>query len=328
LGFHDSIKEKTFYKKEISMKPFNAFFILLFALFCFACAGRNSAKKMPEHITAGTKEMARGIARYNKGCYKDSLEYFFKAHELFVASDQLSGVAMCLNNIGNVYRITGDFDSSLLFFDEAFAIYSDMGDPLGGVQVLSNKVAALIDADRLEQAEKVLNIAEEMAKKNRILFAPLLTNKGIILIKKTEYRRAEELMQTALSNTDPENPLEFATVNFALGRLMFETQRYEKAIDFFKTALKADRLSGFNKSIADDLAAIGSACLKLGKDELAVNFLKRSVEIYALMGNHKKVQNIMEKLEKVSEKTGIDLSITKHFVNRWLEGKALESPCE
>ena len=310
------------------MKPFNAFFILLFALFCFACAGRNSAKKMPEHITAGTKEMAWGIARYNKGCYKDSLEYFFKAHELFVASDQLSGVAMCLNNIGNVYRITGDFNSAVLFFDEAFAIYSDMGDPLSEVQILSNKVAALIDADRLEQAEKVLNIAEEIAKKNRIRFAPLLTNKGIILIKKTEYRPAEELMQTALSNTDPENPLEFSTVNFALGRLMFETQRYEKAIDFFKTALKTDRLSGFNKSIADDLAAIGSSYLKLGKDELAVNFLKRSVEIYALMGNHKKVQNIMEKLEKVSEKTGIDLSITKHFVNRWLQGKALESPCE
>lgn len=70
---------------------------------------------MPEHITAGTKEMARGITRYNKGCYKDSLEYFFRAHELFVASDQLSGVAMSLNNMGNVYRVTGDIDSALLF---------------------------------------------------------------------------------------------------------------------------------------------------------------------------------------------------------------------
>jgi len=33
-------------------------------------------------------------------------------------------------------------------------------------------------------------------------------------------------------------------------------------------------------------------------------------------------------LEKVSERTGLDLSVTKHFVNRWLEGKAFESPCE
>jgi hypothetical protein len=73
---------------------------------------------------------------------------------------------------------------------------------------------------------------------------------------------------------------------------------------------------------------MGSACLKLGKDELAVNFFKRSVKIHALMGNHKNVQNIMEKLEKVSEKTGMDLSITKLFVNRWLEGKTLGTSCE
>jgi tetratricopeptide (TPR) repeat protein len=272
--------------------------------------------------------MAGGIACYNKGCYQESLEYFFKAHELFVASDQLSGVAMSLNNIGNVYRITGDVDSALLFFDEAFAIYSDMDDPLGGVQVLSNKVAALVDGNRIEQGEKVLSIAEEMARKNRLLFAPLLKNKGIMLIKQAEYMRAEEVLQRALSNTDPENLLEFGAVNFALGKLMFETQRYEKAVGFFKTALTADRQTGLNKSIADDLYAIGSAYLKLGKGELAVNFLKRCVEIYALMGNHKNVQNIMKKLEKAAETTGIDLTITKHFVNRWLEGKAFESICE
>lgn len=310
------------------MKFCNAFFIPLFALFCFSCAAGNSAKIMPDHITAGTKELARGITRYNKGCYKDSLEYFFRAHELFVASDQLSGVAMSLNNMGNVYRVTGDIDSALLFFDESLAIYSDMGDPLGRVQVLCNKAAALIVSGRLEKAETVLDTAEEMAEKHRISFGPLLCNRGILLIKKAQYKRAEELLQQVLANTDPENLSEFATVNFALGNLMVETQRYEKAMDFFKTALNADRLSGFNKSIADDLAAMGSACLKLGKDELAVIFFKRSVKIHALMGNHKNVENIMEKLEKVSEKTGMDLSITKHFVNRWLEGKTLGTPCE
>jgi hypothetical protein len=50
-------KEKN-YTKEIFMKPCNAFFIPLVALFCFSCAGGKSAKIMPEHITAGTKEMA------------------------------------------------------------------------------------------------------------------------------------------------------------------------------------------------------------------------------------------------------------------------------
>ena len=167
-----------------------------------------------------------------------------------------------------------------------------------------------------------------MAKKNKILFGPLLNTKGILLIKKKEYLHAEEILQTALANVDPENFSEFATVNFTLGNLMLELQRYEKAIHFFEIALKADRLSGFSKGIADDLASIGSAYLLLKKNNLAVNFLTRSIKIYALAGNQEKVHHIIEQLENVSKSTGIDLSVTKYFVNSWLEGKSLERPCE
>jgi tetratricopeptide (TPR) repeat protein len=109
---------------------------------------------------------------------------------------------------------------------------------------------------------------------------------------------------------------------------MLETQRYEKAIAFFKSALTADRLSGFYKGVADDLAAIGSVYLLQKNDELALNFYKRSVKIYALIGDQKKVHSIMEKLEKISENTGLSIIVTKHFVIRWLEGEAFESPCK
>jgi len=310
------------------MKRFFIILILFLAVFLFACAGGNSAKKMPEHITAGTREISKGIAIYNKGCYRGSLEYFFRAHEFFAASDQLSGVAMSLNNIGNVYRIIGDIESAILFFDEAFAIYTDIDDSKGAVQVLSNKAAAMINGGMLEEATNVLDAAENIAQKNRILFGPLLNNRGILFLKKKEYRLAEEILQKVLANADPKNFSEFATVNFALGNLMIETQRYEKAVDFFRSALTADRLSGFYKGIADDLAAVGSAHLLQKKDELAMNFYKRSIKIYALIGDQKKVHNIMEKLEKISEKTGLSISVTKHFVIKWLEGEAFESPCK
>jgi tetratricopeptide (TPR) repeat protein len=310
------------------MKRFCLILILLLPVFLFSCAGGNSAKKMPEHINAGMREITRGNATYNMGCYRESLDYFFRAHEFFTASDQLSGVAMSLNNIGNVYRIIGDIESAILFFDEAYVVYTDIDDNKGAVQVLSNKAAAMIDGKMLEEATNVLDSAENFAQKNKILFGPLLNNKGILFLKKKEYRSAEEILQKVLAKADPKNFSEFATVNFALGDLMLETQRYEKAIAFFKSALTADRLSGFYKGIADDLAAIGSAYLLLKEDELALNFYKRSVKIYALIGDQKKVRSIMEMLDKMSEKTGLSISVTKHFVIRWLEGKAFESPCK
>jgi tetratricopeptide (TPR) repeat protein len=301
---------------------------LLLAILLFACAGSNSAKKPPEPSDAGIKEITRGITRYNKGCYKDSLAYFFRAHELFTASDQLSGVAMSLNNIGNVYRTTGDLESAVLFFDESLAIYHSYGDKKGVIQVLSNKAAALIDSGMLEEAAESLRLAENISEKEKIVFAPLLNIRGILLIKKKEYAQAEDTLQKAVATVQPNNLSELANVNFAMGNLMLETKQYEKAVNFFKAALEADRLAEFSKGIADDLAAIGSAYLLQGKNEPAVNYLKRSIKIYALNRNHKKVSKIMRQLETVSKNTDLNISVTKHFVKRWLEGKTYENPCK
>ena len=310
------------------MKRFDSILILIAVLFFFGCAGGNAVKKKPEHIISGMKEIQKGTTWYQKGCYKRSLEHFFRAHELFAASDQLDGVAMSMNNIGNIYRIMEDIDSSLLFFEESITIYQDIKDYSGLVQALSNKAAVLIDSDRLKEAAAVLKSAEDIAQKNSIPANHILNKWGILFIRQKEYSRAEEILNSALANTDPANHSEYATVNFALGTLMRETGRYEKAIYFFKAALDTDRLSGFHKGIADDLSAIGDINFSQGKYEPAVNYFKRSIKIYALIENRRKVSEVMGRLVKAAEKADLDISITKHFVKTWLEGKAFENPCK
>ena len=310
------------------MKRFNAFVILIAVLFLFGCAGGNAVKRKPGHLISGMKEIKKGTAWYQKGCYNRSLEYFFRAHELFAASDQLDGVAMSMNNIGNIYRIMEDSDSSLLFFEESISIYRDIKDYKGLVQALSNKAAVLIDGDSLEEAAGILKSAEDIAQKNNIPTGHILNNWGILFIRQKEYKRAEEILNSALANADSENYSEYATVNFALGNLMRETGRYEKAVYFFKAALETDRLSGFYKGIADDLGSIGDVNFSQGKYEPAVNYFKRSIKIYALIQNRSKVSEIMKKLDIASEKSGQDISVTKHFIDKWLEGKDFESPCK
>ena len=310
------------------MKRLNTFVILIAVLFLYGCAGGNAVKKKPEHIISGMKEIRKGTTWYKRGCYNRSLEYFFRAHELFAASDQLDGVAMTMNNIGNIYRNMEGIDSSLLFFEESISIYQDIKDYSGLVQALSNKAAVLIDSDRFEEAAGVLRLAEDIAQKNSIPANHILNNWGILFIRKKEYSRAEEILNSALANTDPADHSEYATVNFALGTLMRETGRYEKAVYFFKAALDTDRLSGFHKGIADDLSAIGDINFSRGKYEPAVNYFKRSIKIYALIENRNKVSEIMDRLVKAAEKAGLDISITEHFVKNWLEGKAFESPCK
>ncbi|MBW1746539.1 MAG: tetratricopeptide repeat protein [Deltaproteobacteria bacterium] len=301
--------------------------MLLFISMLFACTGNNVVKKSDTTIS-GIKEIKKGTYLYKKGCYERSLEHFLKAHELFVFSDDLSGVAMSMNNIGNVYRTTGRIFSATQFFDESCRIFLYINDIEGAVQSLSNKTAALIEGGRLEEASNALSLAENLAKNNKKLSVTLLKNRGILLVREEKFKSAEDILKKALNKVEPVNFSEIAAINFALGKLMFETKRSENAVEYFKKALSADKSSGFIKGIADDLAAIGTVYYNQDKYELAVNFFNRSIKIYALIGNEGKVHEIMELLNKSSEKAKINIIVTKNFVKRWLEGKSLKGFCD
>lgn len=311
------------------MKKYRVLLIFLLTSALFACGGNSAVqKKTPLPVISGMKEIDKGVSVYHKGCYQRALKRFFRAHELFVAGDQQPGVAMSLNNIGTVYRATGDFNSALLFFKASYQIYSDLKDNSGVLQALSNKSAVLIDAKKFEEAGRVLDRAEDIvAKTDSKPFSSVFSNRGILLTKKGDYKQAEVVLNKALAFMDPSNAYEQATVNFAFGNLMLESENLNKAAVYFEKALSADRAVESHRGIADDLNAIGSIYFRQGKYVNAVKYLSRSIKIYALMGNEKKVSEIMEKLEMSSDNAKLDIRVTRHFVKRWLEGKALENPC-
>jgi hypothetical protein len=87
-------------------------------------------------------------------------------------------------------------------------------------------------------------------------------------------------------------------------------------------------MQAITKGTADDLAAIGTAYLHLDNKGAGVNYLKRSIKIYALIGSVKKVEEILQDLDNISKTSGYDISVTLHFVNQWLEGNTLESLCK
>ena len=114
--------------------------LLSILLLVFSCGG-GSVKKDPAPSHPAMKQLQKGLAWYQRGCFQQALVAFTKAHELFTASDRMPGVAMSLNNIGNVYRYIGDSQSALLFFQEAYKIYSRLDNLEGVIQTLSNQAA-------------------------------------------------------------------------------------------------------------------------------------------------------------------------------------------
>lgn len=309
------------------MKRYAHLWVYLIVLLCFACAGGQPGPPLPEASADGMKELRKGIGWYQKGCYRKSLNNFLRAFEDFAVSDYLPGTAICMNNIGNVYRFIGDIESALLFFDASYGIYMDLDDSRGAVQALANKSAVLLKENRIEEAEAVIQQAEALQSTAGITSVPLLNNKGILFSKKKDYAAAENTFKQALQETTSDNFRMLATVNAAMGNLEMETGDHVQAVDYFKKALEADRTTGNQAGIADDLTAIGTAYYLQQDYASALNYLKRGVKIHAILSNTDQVSGSMAMMEKASEATGIDISVTRYFVEKWVAGELLSEPC-
>lgn len=304
--------------------------IVVLLLFLFSCVSGRPQKEPPRHVSSGAREMQKGLEWYQKGCYEKSLEYLFRAYDLYSASDVLEGVAMSLNNIGTILRITGEYEKAISFLDESYAIYSELHNQEGALRALSNKSATLIDAGALDEAEDLLRSAIEQLPStgNERLLTPLLQNRGVLLTKKESFDAAEEALVACLNQADSLDPPGTASLHFAFGNLMLKTNRPSEAIVSFEKALSIDREIGFYDGMADDLFSMGEAYLKLGQEEKAVAAWKRSAKIYALIDRATELQKTMQQLRDTAQRSGVDISVTESFVERWREGRLHESPCE
>ena len=301
--------------------------LTLLAIVCVACGGVRPADTPSRQTSLGNDEMQKGIYWYQRGCYPRALEHFLRAHERFSALDQVSAVAMSLNNIGNVYRAMGDTESGLQFFDAALDLYQDLDQPQAVVQTLTNKAATLIDAQRFNAADEILSQAEQIQTNHRLSYTPLGTIRGLYWIKTGAQRQAESILQETLAQ-HPSNDLpNAATLNYVMGTLMAQTSRPDAALGFYQTALAADRKIGFHKGIAEDLAAIGKVYFQQDQHALAARYFARSIKIYALLEDEQNLQRLRPMLQQAATHAEHNTVVTEHFTREWSQGRSLENPC-
>lgn len=294
-------------------------------VFLVSCAGE-PVKRDPPHMTGGTEQIAIGNAAYKQGCYSAALKSYNRAYELYAGSDQPAGVAMSLNNLGNVYRAMGEPQNALKYFDEAGVLYARSGDRRALRQALANKAAALMDSGSLDLAEKALAEAGSVDLPDNAAFLPLIIDRGILLTRRGDYSAAEKALETALSQS-PAGAPDAAAAHYAMGRLKMETGRSKDAAGHFEAALQADQAAGFYAGMADDLQRLGDAHSRLGETDAALDYWKRSVRIYALIGQKQETAAVMKKLQAGAAKTGASLSVVEAFVKNCQEGRQYDRLC-
>ncbi|MFZ5563505.1 MAG: tetratricopeptide repeat protein [Thermodesulfobacteriota bacterium] len=306
-----------------------AFFVLLaMMLVTTACAGKKAEVNLgDESVSAARNIVQKAVADYHAGCNESALKELNRAHEMFTLADDQAGVAMCMNNMGTVYRAANDAGSAAAFFEEAFGLYQRLGDTKGAFQALANKAAVLTETGDYAGAKAALDRADALAPGPAADFLPLLNNRGVLLARQGELEKAEALLRRALAKTGPDNLSDRATVNAGLGNLMKQAGRHAEAMEFFKTALEADTRQGFYRGMADDLAAMAECGVALGNEDQAIDWLKRSIKLSALTGDTVRAHNRFETLVPLAEKHQIDITIFSHLVKQWLKGERVRSYC-
>jgi len=307
--------------RRINIAGVAAIFILL-----LSCAG-GPVKTDPPHITGGTEQIALGNKAYKQGCYTAALKSYYRAYELYSASDQGAGVAMSLNNMGNVYRATGDSNTALTYFEEAISLNRQSGDKQALRQVLANKAAALIDLGSLDKAEEALAQAERLELPDNSDFLPLLIDRGILLTRRGDFKGAEKMLAAANEKSQAKSS-DFAAAHYALGRLKMDMGQPKEASGYFQAALKADQAAGFYAGMADDLQRLGDAFSSMGEPQAALDYWKRSIRIYALIGQNRETAAVMQKLRAEAVKTGASLDVVAAFVKNCQENKNRDRLCK
>jgi tetratricopeptide (TPR) repeat protein len=290
----------------------------------FACSGGRAAQAPPDPLVPAVKALTDGIEAYRQGCYDRSLGYLLRAHELYTAADDRAGAATALNNIGNIHRARKDIARSLLYYDAAAELFAETSDEPGRSRALINRASALIEDDRLAEAETTLAAARAGANEGPAEADWLLTH-GVLLFRKGSADAAEAEMRLALDRAGGESPEAVSGIHFALARLLLETGRAEEAVKHAGDALAADRGAGAYRKTAGDLSLLGEALLRTGNAPSAAAAFRRAMKIYALLGDTGAVSEAAQQMEA----TGIESvhPLTLEFVERWLKGDVRSRIC-
>lgn len=295
----------------------------------WACAASHRPQTAAEATSPGDRELRRGIYWYHKGCMQKAMDHLKAAHEHYCLTDQRSGTARSLNSLANVYRQSGNLADALLFYDAAIDAARRSGDRTLVAQALSNKAAALLDrADTADHGDvkALLDEAQRLVRKGPV-YAMVLTHRAVLAMETRHFDEAGALLDRADDAAGRQADRTAAAIRFTRGRLMMKAGNTPQAQDQFEQALALDRQTDFAKGMAADLDALAEIHEQGEAYGSALDCLERSIKIYALLEDRRRVLKQLDHLQQLAAKSGGDIRVTLYFVNQWLAGEAMDAVC-
>ncbi len=199
-------------------------------------------------------------------------------------------VALALNNLANVFLLTGDYDKAEQLFQRALNTLEKIPDPkpqdlarsFNNLAVLYNRRG---DDEKAEQTyQRALEIGEKADGPEHPRLAYPLNNLAVFYDEKSEYDKARPLYERALAIREKalgaEHP-DVARSLSGLGSFHYSKGAYEEAEPLLRRALaiREKTLGQEHPAVAISLNNLGRLYHKKGEYAMAESLLRRALEI-------------------------------------------------
>jgi len=231
-----------------------------------------------------------GWKAFATGKYADAERYFVRLVEVSRATRPNScDLALDLNSLGEVYRITQRRREAQPLYEEALAILRDIrGSERQIAGVLQNLAWVQNSDGKYREAErtlkKALTNAEKSEGRNGLAYASILDQLGNLYAAQKELRKAEQMIKEALRIREqyigPEDPWIEVSLNSLAVVLQFQGKALQ-AEPLLKRSLQIieHTLGPDHPDVADVLLNLGLIYKEIGRYDDAQVCLRRALHI-------------------------------------------------
>ncbi len=236
---------------------------------------------------------------------------------------------------GVVYRLQGDLDQALEYYEQSLALYEESGNRQGIAAALNGLGSVFKQKGDLDRAldfyKRSLVLQEEIGDKLNI--AKALNNIGLTYENQGELDRTMEYFQRSLTLLEESGQMYvFAVVLLNISILYYRRGELDLALECCQKTLTLFEEFGNKQYIAQTLNNIGSIYFRKGDLGQALEYNKRSLALREEIGNNREISQTLLNLVSITiDKDSMDQA--KHHLQRLMhineqeENKIIDQRC-
>ena len=256
----------------------------------FLCASLEQAKEEPDYgaYISICNEMIgfyRSISAFKKA-FDAAEDVLLLMEELQL--DRSEHFATTLLNTATAYRAAGNFKQAYVYYEQALQIYDGLIPPEDYRYAgLYNNMSILLEKmerneEAVQYAERALAIIEKL-ENGEMETATTLTNLALLYFKLSDYPKAQELLERALTlfeNCGDMTDAHYSGALAGVGEAYYRMREYDKSLAAYEKALQeVEKHFGKNMSYAVLCENCAAVCEMLGKTEKQKDYLQQAAKI-------------------------------------------------